>query len=98
MPDIGGKGKNLNEDIGILVKNGLPVTIQRALDSLRVIGNECVHPGELDLEDDPKTAQSLFEILNLIVQLMIVQPKEIDQLYGGLPDNKKEGIENRDKN
>jgi hypothetical protein len=28
---------------------------------------------------------------------MIIQPKEIGELYDGLPDKKKEGIKNRDK-
>ena len=97
MPHIGGEGKDLNGDIGILVKNGLPVKIQKALDSLRVIGNESVHPGKLNLKDNYEIAHALFKILNLIVEVMIVQPKEIGDLYEGLPDNKKEGIENRDK-
>lgn len=97
MPLIGGKGKNINEDIGTLVKKGLPVKIQQALDSLRVIGNECVHPGELDLKDDLDTAQALFKVLNVIVHVMIVQPKEIKQLYDGLPKDKIIGIKNRDK-
>jgi hypothetical protein len=50
MPHLGESGKNLNTDIGNLVKEGLSVDIQQALDSLRVIGNESVHPGELDLK------------------------------------------------
>lgn len=98
MPHLGGQGQNINTDIGSLVKKGLPETIQKALDVLRVIGNESVHPGELDLKDDSETAQALFKVLNIIVEVMIVQPKEIGQLYYGLPDNKKEGIKNRDKN
>lgn len=98
MPHLGENGKNINEDIGNLVKKGLPVTIQQAADSLRVIGNEAVHPGELDLKDDLDTALALFKLLNLIVEVRIVQPKEISQLYNNLPNSKKDGIKNRDKN
>ena len=96
MPHLGESGKNLNTDIGNLVKKGLSVEIQKALDSLRVIGNESVHPGELDLKEDFKTAQALFNLINLIVERMIVEPKKIEEIYKILPENKKEWIKNRD--
>jgi len=98
MVHLGEEGKKIDKDIGNLVNKGLSVKIQQALDSIRVIGNESVHPGEMDLKDDINTAKSLFIILNLIVKEIIVQPKEIEELYGRLPVSKKEGIKNRDKN
>lgn len=98
MPHIGESGLNLNQDIKNLVDKGLSDKIQKALDSLRVIGNESVHPGELDLKDDIKTATALFKLLNLIVEVTIVRPKEIEELYETLPQSKKEGILNRDNN
>ncbi|NMC67950.1 MAG: DUF4145 domain-containing protein [Spirochaetales bacterium] len=97
MPHIGGEGKNLDKKIGNLVDKGLPVEIQEALDSLRVIGNESVHPGELNMKDDTKTALYLFDILNFIVDTMIVQPKKRKEIFERLPSSKKEGIKNRDK-
>ena len=98
MSELGEKGKDLNEDIGNLVKKGLDVKIQKALDSIRIIGNESVHPSEFILVGDYDTAKSLFKILNIIVKEMISQPKEIDELFNQLPKNKINGIENRDKN
>ena len=96
MVDLGESGKNINSDIGNLVKNGLPIEMQQACDSVRVIGNEAVHPGELDLKDDHETVIALFELLNLIVDIMIKRPKKIAGLYQKLPKSKREGIKNRD--
>lgn len=93
---LGEEGKNINNDIASLVKNGLPVTIQKALDIVRVIGNDAVHPGQIDLKDDQETANKLFDLINIIAHTMITQPKEIAALYETLPEAKKAGIEQRD--
>ncbi len=97
MAHLGGKGKDLNKDIGMLVENGLPVKVQKALDSVRIIGNEAVHPGELDLKDDIETANKMFKLVNMVVEVMITQPKEVDAIYENLPNGKKEQIEKRDE-
>lgn len=97
MVHLGEKGKNINEDIANLVKKGLPVRIQQALDSVRVIGNNAVHPGEINLNDNPEIAQSLFSLLNMIVEVMIAQPKQIEALYGQLPAKAISAIEKRDQ-
>lgn len=89
-------GATINEMIGELVTRGLSPMIQRALDVVRVIGNEAVHPGELDLRDDQVTAMQLFGLVNLIAEQMISQPKHVMALYGTLPPDKIAGIEQRD--
>ena len=61
-----------------------------------MIGNESVHPGEMDLKDDRETALALFRIINLIVETAITEPKRLDALYASLPKSKLEGIEKRD--
>ncbi|WP_345977991.1 DUF4145 domain-containing protein [Sulfurimonas sp. HSL3-7] len=93
---LGEEGKNINNDIASLVKKGLPVTIQKALDIVRVVGNDAVHPGQIDLKDDQEIANKLFDLINIIAHTMITQPKEIAALYETLPEAKKEGIEKRD--
>lgn len=93
---VGGTGKNLNTDIAKLVKNGLPAKVQQMLDTVRVIGNHAVHPGEINLDDQPQTAEALFRLVNIIAEKMITEPKEIDALYGSLPEKEKEQIAKRD--
>ena len=94
---LGESGKNINNDIASLVKKGLNPTIQKSLDVVRVIGNEAVHPGTLDLNDEPKTAIALFSLVNIISDAMITQPKMIESLYGSLPEEKRDQIDQRDK-
>jgi hypothetical protein len=94
--DLGGSGKHLNDDIGILVKNGLPTQVQQALDVLRVIGNNQVHPGVLDVRDKPETAAALFGLINMVVQVMITQPKQVQVLFDTLPVNAQQQIQKRD--
>lgn len=95
--ELGEKGKKIDDDIKELVKKGLPVEIQQALDIVRVIGNESVHPGEMNLKDDVETATRLFSLINFIVDNRISQPKKLAALYSSLPESKRKGIENRDK-
>ncbi|PRE70381.1 hypothetical protein C6P82_07425 [Burkholderia multivorans] len=93
---LGESGKNIDSDIASLVKKGLSPKIQRALDIVRVVGNESVHPGELDVRDDVETATKLLALVNLVAEQMITHPREIDSLYEKLPQGKREAIERRD--
>lgn len=94
---LGEKGENINEDIASLVKRGLPVQLQQALDSVRVIGNHAVHPGQIDLSDKPETAFALFSFVNIICDYFITQPKKIAQVFESLPEKDKINISKRDK-
>lgn len=93
---LGENGKNINTDIANLVKKGLPIPIQQALDIVRVIGNNAVHPGQIDLKDDRDTAMKLFALVNLIADVMITQPKHVQEFYDTLPQSAKEAIQKRD--
>lgn len=98
LKQIGKTGKNINNDIKELVSEGLNPTIQQALDLLRVIGNNAVHPGQIDIDDNREIAFKLFHILNFIADAMITKPKEYAALYGDiLPEETKEHIKRRDE-
>jgi hypothetical protein len=94
---LGGKGERLDDDIGALVSKGLSPLVQQSLDIVRVIGNEAVHPGVLDLRDDNDTATQLFTLVNLIADQMISHPKHVATLYGTLPESKRAAIRKRDE-
>jgi hypothetical protein len=94
--DLGETGENINDDIASLVKKGLPQRVQKALDSVRVIGNEAVHPGTIDLKDDTTTAAGLFRLVNIIVEQMISNQRHIDEFFEKLPEEKRKAIDKRD--
>jgi hypothetical protein len=95
--EITGKTKNkLNDNIALLVKEGLSKRVQQALDVVRVTGNEAVHPRQIDLRDDRDTAINLFILVNMIAEQMITQPKLAESLFENLPTNQKQAIEKRD--
>lgn len=93
---LGEPGKDINIDIGSLVKKGLPELVQQSLDIVRVTGNEAVHPGQVDT-DDAEVVEHLFNLVNIIVENRIAEPKKISGLYQALPANKLKGIADRDK-
>ncbi len=94
---LGENGNDLNKNIGNLVARGLPIKVQESLDTLRVIGNEAVHPGQLNLRDDVETASALFKLINFIAEKLITEPREIEELYvSKVPDEKKAQIIKRD--
>jgi hypothetical protein len=93
---LGKPGKNINDDIASLVADGLPITIQQALDVLRVVGNNAVHPGQIDLQDDPATASGLFGLLNLIADNRISEPRRIAEMFSALPETARIAIQERD--
>jgi hypothetical protein len=93
---LGGKGKKVDDDIGMLVKAGLDLKIQQAFDVVRVTGNHAVHPGEISLEENPDHVTVMFEMINLIVEELISRPKQIEERFKSLPAGALEAILRRD--
>lgn len=98
MKYLGQDNKKLDNAIAELVKKGLPLKIQKALDIVRIIGNNAVHPNELDINDNSEIAYKLFNMINLIADRMITAENEIEELYKKIPDGAKKAVEKRDSN
>ncbi|MGN6712904.1 DUF4145 domain-containing protein [Anaerocolumna jejuensis] len=96
--ELGETGENINDDISKMVQKGLPLRVQQALDFIRVVGNNAVHPGTIDLEDNREIAGSMFVLINIIVNDMITQPNSISRLYTQLPQGSLDAIKRRDGN
>jgi len=94
--ELGESGKNINSDISDLVKKGLPEMVQQSLDIVRVIGNDAVHPGQIDT-DDSEVVLQLFNLINIIIEYMIALPKRVSGIYVNLPSDKTDAIKSRDK-
>ena len=41
---------------------------RKAFDLVRIIGNNAVHPGVINIQDNPAIAYKMFELLNMIVE------------------------------
>lgn len=51
--------------------------LQQALDYCRVIGNNAVHPNEINLDDTPEMVHTMFEMINFIIEEKIAKPNRI---------------------
>jgi Domain of unknown function (DUF4145) len=96
MVSLGQKGKDINADIAALVKEGLSPGVQKALDTLRITGNNAVHPGQIDLNDHRDIAVAIFGLMNYIVEQQITRPRELESIYQSLPESSRQQVEKRD--
>ncbi|KRF60621.1 hypothetical protein ASG99_26495 [Bacillus sp. Soil768D1] len=92
------KKAKLNTMIGILVQKGIPDHIQQGLDTIRIYGNEGIHPGEIVLNDDEEIVFYMFELINDMIEELISRKTKIRQAYAKIPADKIKGILNRDRN
>ncbi|HFW6578099.1 TPA: DUF4145 domain-containing protein [Campylobacter jejuni] len=78
------KNRNINEDIEEIINIGnfyqdQKEMLEKAMNSVRLIGNKASHPSELDINDNPEIANTLFEMINFIVGEIITKPKEREE-------------------
>ena len=97
LKHLGEPGENINKDIGSLVEKGkLNVGVQRAADTVRITGNNAVHPGVMNDEDIDYIAAKMFDLINFIVKKTITEPREIEEIYNSTPEGARNAITRRD--
>lgn len=97
LKELGGAGKHIDADIKAIVARGIDPQVQKAMDIIRVFGNNGAHPGEIQLNEDLELVKKMFELINFIATKMITSKKEIDSLFDSLPEGVKDAIERRDQ-
>ena len=93
---VGGDGKNINDDIKKIVELGIEPETQKALDVLRVFGNNGAHPGESQRDEDTGLVNKMYGLMNYVTDRLITQKNQINELFEGLPEGIKDQIESRD--
>jgi hypothetical protein len=97
LKHLGEKGRDINTDIrSLAAKNILPHSVIKVADTIRLTGNNAVHPGEMSEEDIDHVALKMFTLINFIVKKAISEPKELESLYGKTPENKRVAAEAQD--
>ncbi|WP_414893832.1 DUF4145 domain-containing protein [Pseudomonas sp. IT-232MI5] len=87
-----GKKGDIHKQIGELVAKGLPPRVLRAFDTIRIFGNESVHPGAVNLNDTPDIALALFSLLNMAVRHCITEERELEAIRALTPEAKRREI------
>lgn len=88
--------ESLDKKIAALVADGLSPVVQRSMDALRIIGNHAAHPSEVRLHEDASTLESLFQMLNVIVEQTFGRDRMINAMYDSLPQGAREAVDRRD--
>ena len=97
MKDLQQSGKNIDQDIATLAKEGKlrPTTI-KMFHTVRIAGNEAVHPGEIDFEDDAEIANALFYLINMIMFDAVTYDNYAEAMWQKMPESKRKAAEARD--
>lgn len=96
LQELGIPGKNINAQIAHLVGQGLAEELRQGLDYCRVVGNEAVHPGTIDLNDNRDMALFLFVCFNMLVSELVTKKKQMKTFHDMLPAHLRAAADKRD--
>ncbi|MEH6990879.1 DUF4145 domain-containing protein [Cytobacillus firmus] len=88
--------KTLNQMIGQLAIEDIDEHTKKGLDIIRYHGNQCIHTGEINLEENKDSVESLFTLVNYIVDDLIGKKQKIDEQYSKIPHAVRKAISKRD--
>lgn len=91
---LGATEDNPNKAIDELVKKGLNPAVKKPLDAVRIIGNNAVHPGQIDIDEDIDIS-IVFNLINYIARVEITDKKELEELIAIFPEKDQKAIANR---
>lgn len=80
---------NIFKDIKLLEQHPIDSNLIKALDIIRISGNESVHPGTLNLNDNKDDVFYLFDLLNMVCDQFYTQPRKMEEMYNKLPKSKR---------
>lgn len=87
---LGVNKKNIKESIEELARtNIIPISVAKAADNIRLIGNANVHSGIICDEVLEDINPAIFTYINLIVDYAITKPKEIEEINLLFPEKKR---------
>ena len=94
---LGEPGKHIDTDIrSLAAKHVLSAEVVKVADTVRITGNNAVHPGEMSDDDVDYVASNMFKLLNYIVEKGIAEPKELQELYEMTPEAARKAAEDKD--
>jgi hypothetical protein len=70
-------------------ESGLLEGVWEALEAVRVVGNDAVHPGSIRLGDKREFADILFELMNFVADSIISRREAAKRLHALLPETKR---------
>ncbi|SFS45162.1 hypothetical protein SAMN05444586_10031 [Acinetobacter bohemicus] len=70
----------------------IPISIAKAADNIRLIGNANVHAGIICDEILEDINPAIFTYINLIVDFAITKPKEIEEINSLFPEQKRASL------
>ena len=93
MVELDVDGRTLNDKINNYCdKYNSDNRLIKAFHLLRLVGNDAVHSGVLDVDDNEDIARAMFGILNEIVDETITKKNKMDVIFESLPKNKTDSI------
>ena len=96
LQELGIPGNRINAQIAHLAGQGLAEELRQGLDYCRVVGNEAVHPGTIDLNDNRDMAMFLFVCFNMLVSELVTKKKQMKTFHDMLPAHLRAAADKRD--